>query len=194
MAVALQTPMDEPSDLSGLEQHFCTKGIEVWLNDSGLHTREDAYRPAVIQRLAAADLVLITGGSPRRILEATSGTPALAALRSAHDEGAAIAGCSAGAAVLGAGMLDGPRDQRRVLPLWGWLPSTLIAPHFGQYSLDPWLDAFPSCTALGIPDGAMALVSQLREVQAVGSHPLTLVQRQEAGPATTILTNSTPLP
>ncbi|MFC6157984.1 Type 1 glutamine amidotransferase-like domain-containing protein [Kribbella jiaozuonensis] len=193
-AVVLQTPLDEPGDLHGLEQHFCTKGIDVRLVDSGLHTREDAYRSAVVQRLAEADLVLITGGSPLRIHEATVGTPALAALRAAHDEGAVIAGCSAGALVLGVGMINGSRDARKVQSLWGWLPSTLVAPHFGNYDLDPWLNAFPTCTVLGIPDGAMALVSQLLEVEAVGPEPLKLVRRGDTSPLTVTANDRIRLP
>ncbi len=68
--------------------------------------------------------------------------------------------------------------------LWGWLPTTLVAPHFGHYDVGPWLDAFPACTALGIPDGAMALVSQLLDVEAIGSEPLKLVRRGDTSPLT----------
>lgn len=193
-AVVLQAASDGPGDLQGLEQHFCTTGIEVQLVDSGLHTREDAYRSSVVERIADADLVLITGGSPLRLQDATSATPALDALRAAHEQGAVIAGCSAGAAVLGAGMVDGPRDAAKMKSLWGWLPSTLVAPHFGNYDLDPWLDAFPACTALGIPDGAMALVRQLREVEAVGAVPLKLVRQGDTCPLTVTANDRIRLP
>ncbi len=81
-------------------------------------------------------------------------------------------------------MVDGPRDARKAKSLWGWLPSTLVAPHFGNYDLDPWLDAFPTCAVLGIPDGAMALVSQLHEVEAVGSEPLNLLRMGGTCPLT----------
>lgn len=162
--------------------------------DSGLDTREDAYRSSVVERIDNADLVLITGGSPLRLHDATGATPALAALRAAHDQGAVIAGCSAGAVVLGSGMVDGPRGARKTKSLWGWLPSTLVAPHFGNYDMDPWLDAFPDCNALGIPDGAMALVSQLREVEAVGAVPLKLVRQRDTRPLTVTANDRIRLP
>lgn len=50
-----------------------------------------------------------------------------------------------------------------------------VAPHFGRYDIKPWLRAFPECTDLGIPDGAMALVLRGREVEPVGSQPLPFV-------------------
>ncbi len=150
-AVAVLTALEapDPSQLELLRGHF-----PVPLEDSGLASREDAYDPAVVSRLAAADLVLIGGGSPRRLVEATLGTPALDALRLAYDNGTVIAGCSAGAVVFGAGMLDGTER----LDLWDWLPDTLVAPHFGQYDLEPWRRAYPSCEVLGIRDDAMVRI------------------------------------
>src|SRR5579875_2085816 len=99
-AVVMQTALPEPNDaeLDGLRNHFCTQGFEVALCDSGLANREDARRESVAARLREADLVLITGGSPALLYERTVDTPALAALRAASENGAVVAGCSAGAA------------------------------------------------------------------------------------------------
>ncbi|HVX42472.1 MAG TPA: Type 1 glutamine amidotransferase-like domain-containing protein [Mycobacteriales bacterium] len=180
-AVVVQTPMPEPDDacLEGLRSHFCTQGVDVDVTDSGLAARPDALRPAVSDRIAAADLVLITGGSPQLLYERTADTPAIDALRAASDSGAVIAGCSAGAAAFGVGMVIGRGETPRPIPLWGWLTRTVVAPHFGQYAIEPWLDAFPDCTVLGIPDGAMAFVLGGNDVQAVGSQPLVLKSRNE---------------
>lgn len=189
-AVVMQGALPEPSeaDLAGLRSHFCTQGVEVVLSDSGLATRADAYRRSVADRLAAADLVLITGGSPELLCERTIGTPALAALRAASENGAVIAGCSAGAVVLGAGMVVG----RRSLGLWGWLPQIVVAPHFGLFDIEPWVDAFPNCTVLGIPNDAMALVSNGNEVETIGDRTLILrtgadVQKLGPGAAESIM-------
>lgn len=175
-AVVLQAALEEPSDadLDGLRSHFCTKGVDVVLSDSGLATRQDAYRDSVTDRLAAADLVLITGGSPQLLCERTVGTPALTALRAGSESGAVIAGCSAGAAVVGAGMLIGTGDERRPLALWGWLPHMVVAPHYGRYDIEPWIEAFPDCAVLGIPNDAMALVRHGTDVTALGDPAVTL--------------------
>jgi cyanophycinase-like exopeptidase len=189
-AVVMQGALPEPSDadLAGLRSHFCTQGVEVVLSDSGLATRADAYRRSVADRLAAADLVLITGGSPELLGERTIGTPALVALRAASENGAVIAGCSAGAVVIGAGMVVG----RRSLGLWGWLPRTVVAPHFGLFDIEPWVDAFPNCTVLGIPNDAMALVSNGNEVETIGDRTVILrtgadVQKLGPGAAGSIM-------
>jgi cyanophycinase len=184
----MQTALDDPSDaeLAGLRSHFCTQGVDVVLSDSGLATRQDAHRGAVADRLATADLVLITGGSPQLLAERTIGTPALAALKAASESGAVIAGCSAGATVLGAGMVVGNGDQRRSLQLWGWLPRTVVAPHFGRYDIEPWVAEFPHYRVLGIPNDAMALVLRGTDLQTVGDSALTLragADIQQLGPS-----------
>jgi cyanophycinase len=175
-AVVMQTALNEPSEaeLDGLRSHFCTQGVDVRLEDSGLATRPDAHRNSVADRLAAADLLLITGGSPDLLCERTTGTPALAALQAASDSGAVIAGCSAGAAVIGAGMPIGKGEGRRPVAFWGWLPRTLVAPHFGHFDIEPWLEGFPQCTVLGIPNDAMALIVHGAEVRNIGNRALTL--------------------
>lgn len=187
-AVVMQTALQDPSDteLDGLRSHFCSQGVDVVLRDSGLASRRDAHRAAVADRLAAADLVLITGGSAELLGERTLGTPALIALRAASESGAVIAGCSAGAAVLGAGMPIGTGDQRRSLALWGWLARTVVAPHFGRFDIEPWAQAFPQCTVLGIPDAAMGFVLSGVELETVGDRALVLrtgADVQQLGPA-----------
>lgn len=174
--VVMQTALQEPNDaeLDGLRSHFCTQGIDVLLSDSGLATRQDAYRETVAASLATADLVLIGGGSPQLLYERTIGTPALAALRAASESGAVIAGCSAGAAVVGAGMLIGKGEHRRPLALWGWLPRTVVAPHFGLFDIEPWVQTYADCMMLGIPNEAMALVLRGTEVETVGDRALIL--------------------
>lgn len=62
----------------------------------------------------------------------------------------------------------GAGDERRPCGFWGWIRRTLVAPHFGRYDIDPWLQTFPDCTVLGIPDDAMALVLHGRQVRSVG--------------------------
>lgn len=180
-AVALRTAMPDPTDddLLRLREHFCNRPIPVRLDDAGLNHRSDAFDPAVIDRVRTADLVIIGGGDPRRLRDLTVGTPALGALQSNHRTGAVVAGCSAGAAVLGAGMLLGSSgdidDNSARTPLWGWFPDLVIAPHFGRYDHAGWLAAFSDCALLGIPDDAMAMITD-DTVEALGEQPLTIVE------------------
>ncbi len=173
----MQTALSDPSlaELDALRAHFCTKSVDVAMDDSGLATRKDAYRPDVVRRLETADLILITGGSPERLYDCTVDTPALNALRVASDRGAVIAGCSAGAIVVGAGMPIGTADNLRPGRFWALIERTVVAPHYGRYDIKRWLQAFPDCTVLGIPDDTMALVLHGCEIQSVGDQPIHLV-------------------
>jgi hypothetical protein len=67
-----------------LRRHFGTQGVAITLEDAGRATREASSRPDVCARLAAADLVLISGGLSSRLVEATLGSPDLAALEAAR--------------------------------------------------------------------------------------------------------------
>ncbi len=141
-AVALRAGLEQPddADLAQLGRQFGRDPeFPVGLTDSGLGCRGDAADPAVISRLEQADLVLIGGGSPVRILELTRDTPALAALLVAIRRGTVVAGCSAGAIVLGAG-----------------------------HDIAPWRRAFPTAPILGIPDGAMAVITEPGGIDSVG--------------------------
>lgn len=144
--VALQTAHPEPTDdgLELLRRHFCTGTITATLLDSGIRDRAGATRPESIRLLSRADLVLIGGGDPQRLHDYLDGTPAQEVLRQNWLNGAVIAGCSAGAAVLGSGIVDttrhrpphGSRLDRQPVHLWNWLHGLVVAPHFGDYDLD----------------------------------------------------------
>ena len=180
--IVMQTPLENPpaDTFSVLWEHFGTHGIPIEMLDSGLAWRQDAYDAEVVNRLAQADLVLITGGDPKRLYDMTIGTPALSALRSASQVGAVLAGCSAGAVIVGHGMLTGKKDQRQPILLWDWLQNIIVAPHFGMYDITEWLHAFPGCPALGIPDGGVALILPgWSEVTSLSPEPLSICSLRE---------------
>jgi hypothetical protein len=128
------------------------------------------------KQIAQADLILATGGDPERMTQVLHGTPALAALRAAHARGAVIGGGSAGAMVFGAGLLRRPRTCRIPVPLLGWLPDIVVAPHFGAYPIDPWVTAWPGKAILCLRDGAVALVSgNGHEITSLGNTPVDLL-------------------
>src|SRR5258708_7793262 len=139
-AVFVQGSLLAPStdELEKIRGHLDIDGVPVEVCDSGLTVRRDAYQTEVIERLRHADLVLLTGGSPDRAHKVMGGTPALTALRLASGMGAVIAGCSAGALLVGRGMLTGGRADPHPLSLWNWLPGVVVAPHYGPYDVGPW--------------------------------------------------------
>ncbi len=135
--------------------HFEALGAEV--EGVELQSREQAFDAAVVQAIGEADLVYLSGGKPDHLLDVLEGTPAGAALRSVHDRGGTVAGCSAGAMVLAARQPRvGRRRFFRIPTGWreglGLVEGVAVLPHY---------DAFPEVLAAAVvlvaPRGTLVL-------------------------------------
>ncbi|MFG0320085.1 MAG: cyanophycinase [Planctomycetota bacterium JB042] len=92
---------------------------------------------AAREKILAADLLWMSGGSQRRLMEALREARLIDAVREAHANGAVVGGTSAGAAVLSARMITGEADLEGVgrgrteledgLGLW---PGVIVDQHF----------------------------------------------------------------
>ena len=82
--------------------------------------RDDAFNPDLVKGIEGAGVIYFTGGNPDHLLAALEGTPFLAAIMDAVEQGTVLAGSSAGAMVMGA-MMRRPR-------LGGWVPALGITP------------------------------------------------------------------
>jgi cyanophycinase-like exopeptidase len=82
--------------------------------------------------VAGAGLIYLSGGNPRYLTETLRGTRVWAAIVDAWRNGAAIAGCSAGAMALSAGF---PAFRRpwRSSPGLGLVPVVRVIPHFDRF-------------------------------------------------------------
>lgn len=112
----------------GLE-HFGTLGAQV--EAVMLLTREDAQKSELVEQIAQANFVYFSGGKPRYLLETLQGTAAWAAITTIYQNGGVIAGCSAGAMVMGAALFDFPKFWQ-THPALGLAPGLVIIPHFDE--------------------------------------------------------------
>jgi cyanophycinase len=115
-------------------------GVEQVVVD--VRTREDAESRRWVQEIKGAGLIYLSGGNPAFLAETLRGTAVWRAIVAAHEAGAALAGCSAGAMALsewaprmrdlvhphqptGLGLVQ----QVRVIPhfdkMLGWMPDVL---------------------------------------------------------------------
>ena len=115
-------------------------GVEQVVVD--VRTREDAESRRWVQEIEGAGLIYLSGGNPAFLAETLRGTAVWHAMVAAHEAGAALAGCSAGAMALsewaprmrdlvhphqptGLGLVQ----QVRVIPhfdkMLGWMPDVL---------------------------------------------------------------------
>ena len=94
--------------------HFAALGASV---DAALIAdRPGADDPANVATIAAANLVYLSGGKPGFLLATLRGTRAWDAIRQVYARGGVLAGCSAGAMILGAKLLS-PRLRLG----WPWV-------------------------------------------------------------------------
>lgn len=143
--------------------HFTRLGAEV--QPVMLLDREDAENPAIVEQIAAANFVYFSGGKPRYLLETLQGTAAWQAIVRIYESGGVVAGCSAGAMVMGGSIFEIPQIWH-TRPALGLVPGIIVIPHF-----DEWPSRFAALTSnvqhgatiVGI-DGMTALV------QADGQH------------------------
>ena len=167
------------------EGHFAALGAEPL--PIRVHDLTTANDPTTLAGIDEADLVYFSGGKPGYLLSLLRDTEAGAALGRARVRGAVIAGCSAGAMVLGSHQLAmGGLRATRFPVSWqeslGFVPGVVIVPHYDaipEALLMPLILAAPKSdlvvgidenTALVGRDGAWQVEGQGRVTVWRGSH------------------------
>ena len=134
--------------------HFGELGAEV--EPVLVRDREAADDPAAAQAIGEADLIYLSGGKPAYLMAVLDGSAVGRALADAHERGAVLAGCSAGAMVL-AGYTFDFRLRLAPWPLrWrhglGFAPGASVVPHY-----DAWPEPMSALIALQAPRGSLVL-------------------------------------
>jgi cyanophycinase len=134
--------------------HFAGLGAEV--EPVLVRDRMAAEDPVAAQALGEADLIYLSGGKPGYLLDVLRGTATGLALAAAHDRGAVLAGCSAGAMALAGHAFD---FRARLMPWplrWGhglgFASGVSVVPHY-----DAWPEPFSALIALQAPRGSVVL-------------------------------------
>jgi cyanophycinase len=143
--------------------------------------RAAAHDPQWTELLSAADLIYFSGGNPHHVVATLRGTPAWDVVLRRHHQGAALAGCSAGAMALCGLMVDRLRAAHDgAEPAWqpalDVLPALIVLPHFdrmaafvGHETLARTLAAVPAGSTLVGIDEDTALVRLDATQDAAGS-------------------------
>lgn len=126
--------------------------------------RPSAQDPALAELVEGAGLIYLSGGSPPYLAATLRDTRVWTAIAAAWREGAALAGCSAGAMALTAHVPDPRRPSRTAEQGLGVVPHLRVLPHFDRFvaripdsDLQHLIAAPPGVTVLGI-DEETALV------------------------------------
>jgi len=115
--------------------------------------RKDAQNPQLAESLENADFIYLLGGFPGYLAETLRETACWSALVSAYDQGAVIAGSSAGAMVLASVFYDPYREE--ILPGLGLVLRICVIPHhntFGKAWVPLLAPKLPGITLVGIDE------------------------------------------
>ena len=134
--------------------HFASLGADV--EEVLVRDRAAADDPGAAQAVGEADLVYLSGGKPGYLLRALAGSAVGRALASAHERGAVLAGCSAGAMALAGHSFD---FRVRLVPFplrWGhglgFAAGVSVVPHY-----DAWPEPMSALIAFQAPRGSVVL-------------------------------------
>ena len=135
-----------------------------------------AHDGELARAVADANFVYLSGGKPSYLYQTLAGSPVWRAIQSVLAHGGLLAGCSAGAMILGEKIVGFPFLK----PGFGYLPGAIIMPHYDEISnnlrtLVHWL-AGSTHTLLGI-EGNTALVVSGAQIEVLGSGGVTVWNR-----------------
>ncbi len=139
--------------------------------------RPSAQNPAFAERIRSANFVYLSGGKPDYLYNTLEGTPVWGAIVGVLERGGVVAGCSAGAMIMGArtatGFFSGTQKA------FGFLADAFILPHFDE--MPGWIaNLVPALvkdlTLVGV-EGNTALVCNHNGVRVEGSGGVTIGRR-----------------
>jgi cyanophycinase len=132
-ASGLELGMPDRWNTMGVE-HF--RGLGADVAPVALINRADALDAHVVAALQEADFYYFSGGNPEYLLETLRDTPAWEAIVTGYRHGAVLAGCSAGAMMLGSYTLSVRSVMRGQAPRWmpamAVVPGIVVMPHFDR--------------------------------------------------------------
>jgi cyanophycinase len=106
--------------------HFA--GMGVMVEALPVVDQPSANDPDLVERIRQANFVYLSGGKPDYLYRTLNGSLAWAAIMEVLNRGGILAGCSAGAMIMGERIPGFPRMS----PAFGLLKGALIVPHFDE--------------------------------------------------------------
>ena len=156
-------------------EHFARLGVQV--ETVPVLNRADANDMALAAVIAEANFVYLSGGKPDHLYKTLVDTPVWEAIQAVLGRGGLLAGCSAGAMIMGEKLMGFPARG----PGFNLLPGTVIMPHYDEI---PRILALPlswlgghNLTLVGI-EGNTALVYDGETYEVLGSGGVTIWNQQ----------------
>ena len=186
MTVATQYPEEVGANYTRVFKELGVREVRV----VDIRTREDAYNDRSVKSVQDAEVIFFTGGDQLRITSQMGDTPVYHAMLDGHTRGCAIAGTSAGAAVMSQTMLvAGPSDKSSDLsalnmaPGLGLISGIVVDSHFAERGrMGRLLGAVsqnPANIGLGIDEDTAVVVENDERFTVMGSGAVYVVDGRE---------------
>ncbi len=157
-------------------EHFTRLGAQV--QALPVIDQASAHDSELARTVAGANFVYLSGGKPSYLYQTLAGSPVWAAIESVLARGGLLAGCSAGAMIMGEKILGFP--VLNLKPGFNFLPGIVIMPHFDEIpqNLRTLVHTLtgPKRTLVGI-EGNTALVVTEARLEVLGSGGVTVWNR-----------------
>jgi len=153
-------------------------------------TPAEAYDPAFLKKIAAADVIFFSGGDQSKLVEALEGTQALSAIQEHYRNGGVVAGTSAGAAAMSTCMITGGQPEEADRPDaitsgtgFGFAEKIIFDTHFMNRGRLPRLFNLlaknPDKTGIGLDEDTALILRADGSMEVVGSGAVTFVTKND---------------
>ncbi len=159
--------------------HFTRLGVER-VEALAVTDRASAADEALAERVRQANFVYLSGGKPHYLYMSLEGTPVFQAIEAVLNNDGVVAGCSAGAMIFGQDIPGSPFPWSWQ-PGFGYLPGSIILPHFDELPkaiLAGFMPFTAKLTIIGV-EGNTALVCTQAGCSVAGSGGVTLIRGNE---------------
>ncbi len=160
-----------------------------------VRSREQAQKDEYIRVIENASGIFLCGGNQMRLTAVLAGTPLLAAIQRAYQNGCTFAGTSAGAAALSAMMIaygksgQAPRHGIvQLVPGLGLTDKVIFDQHFNQRNrlgrLIYVVTTTPNLLGIGVDENTAAVLTE-GQIMAIGAGGVTIVDGSQLSDSTT---------
>ena len=116
-------------------RHFKNLGVHD-IRATQIIDRDSAFAQAQLDLLQGADFYYFSGGNPQHTIDTLRGSPAWNIIKTAYEQGAILAGCSAGAMMLSAHTISVRQvmmgEPVGFVEAMGIVPNVIVFPHFDR--------------------------------------------------------------
>ncbi len=116
-------------------QHFKKLGVQD-IRATRIINRASAFDQAQLDLLQGADFYYFSGGNPQHTIDTLRDSPAWNIIKTAYENGAVLAGCSAGAMMLSARTISVRQvmmgEPVSFVEAMGVVPNVIVFPHFDR--------------------------------------------------------------